>query len=170
MEVNKFVLEDLYKLFTRQLSYFARQLQLKHGGKYLRRGKFRLQPLDDSIHCMASDFRSPEFFFHAAPSLSSSNRDAVWFAFDSSAAFGSSVSRSSIGSSSQVTTSFAPCLISVFGQGFLLVTFPGTAKTSRFCSRARREVKPVLLYLAGSITKTPIEISLGKPRGRRFRR
>jgi hypothetical protein len=43
--------------------------------------------------------------------------------------------------SSYVATSFAPCLISVFGpQEFWFVTLPGTAKTSRFCSRAQPAV------------------------------
>src|SRR5438552_1999009 len=44
----------------------------------------------------------------------------------------------------------------VFGpQEFLLVTFPGTAKTSRLCSRAQRAVMRVPLYSAVSTTRTP---------------
>src|SRR6184192_2316275 len=71
----------------------------------------------------------------------SPNRDAVCPACDSAPFAGSSASRTSAGSSShtssQVATSFAPCLMSVFGpQEFLFVTLPGTAKTSRFCSSA----------------------------------
>ena len=70
-------------------------------------------------------------------------------------------SGSSSHTSSQVATSLAPCLISVFGpQEFLLVTLPGTAKTSRFCSRAQRAVMRVPLYSAASTTSTPIDIPL----------
>ena len=42
----------------------------------------------------------------------------------------------------------------------LLVTFPGTAKTSRPCSRAQRAVTRVPLYSAASITSTPTEMPL----------
>ena len=51
--------------------------------------------------------------------------------------------------------------MSVLGpQEFLLVTLPGTAKTSRFCSRAQRDVILVPLYSAASTTSTPIEMPL----------
>src|SRR6202035_6135770 len=93
------------------------------------------------------------------------NRDAVWPLCDSSVGAGVSASRTCGGSSSHtsshVAVSLAPCLISVFGpQEFLLVTLPGTAKTSRFCSRAQREVMRVPLYSAASITSTPTEMLL----------
>ena len=46
--------------------------------------------------------------------------------------------------SSAFSTSFAPCLIRVFGvQDPLLVTLPGTANTSLFCSTAQRAVMRV---------------------------
>ena len=40
------------------------------------------------------------------------------------------------------------------------MTFPGTAKTSRFCSSAQRAVIRVLLYSAASTTSTPKDIPL----------
>ncbi len=68
---------------------------------------------------------------------------------------------SSSHTSSHVATSLAPCLMSVFGpQEFLLVTLPGTAKTSRFCSSAQRAVMRVPLYSAASTTSTPIDMPL----------
>src|SRR5206468_6219875 len=90
----------------------------------------------------------------------SSNKDAVWAPGDSAPASGVSASRTSAGSSSHmsshVATSLAPCLMRVFGpQEFLLVTLPGTANTSRFCSRAQRAVMRVPLYSAVSTTRTP---------------
>jgi hypothetical protein len=97
----------------------------------------------------------------------SPNRDAVLPACDSSPVAGVRASHTAVGSSSQtsshVAISFAPCLISVLGaHEFLLVTLPGTAKTSRFCSSAPREVIRVPLYSAASTTNTPIEIPLMK--------
>ena len=51
--------------------------------------------------------------------------------------------------------------MSVFGpQEFLLVTLPGTAKTSRFCSSAQRAVMRVPEYSAASTTSTPIDMPL----------
>src|SRR5208337_3289173 len=84
---------------------------------------------------------------------------------DSGEVAGVNASRTSGGSSSQtssqVATSLAPCLMSVFGpQEFLFVTLPGTAKTSRFCSTAQRAVILVPLYSAASTTSTPSEIPL----------
>jgi hypothetical protein len=68
---------------------------------------------------------------------------------------------SSSHTSSHVATSFAPCLISVFGPPeFLLVTLPGTAQTSRFCSRAQRETMRVPLYSAASTTSMPADMPL----------
>ena len=78
---------------------------------------------------------------------SSGNRDAEVALPDSGDGGGVSARFTSGGRSShrstQVATSFAPCLIKVLcPQEFLLVTFPGTANTSRFCSRAQRAVMP----------------------------
>ena len=57
--------------------------------------------------------------------------------------------------SSQVATSLAPCLISVLGvHEFLLVTFPGTANRSRFCSAAHRAVTRVPEFSLASTTRT----------------
>src|SRR6267143_906671 len=103
-------------------------------------------------------------FFSWGEATSSGNRDAVSgsrdsFCMELSAACISAGSSSQ--TSSQVATSFAPCLISVFGpQEFLLVTLPGTAYTSRFCSRAQREVMRVPLYSAASTTSTPTDMPL----------
>jgi hypothetical protein len=116
--------------------------------------------------CVASSaFKSFSIFLSCGGSSLSPNRDAVCPLCDSSPAVGVSASRTCGGSSSQtssrVAVSFAPCLIRVFGRHeFLLVTLPGTAKTSRFCSRAQREVIRVPLYSAASITSTPTEIPL----------
>src|SRR5207302_9287752 len=90
------------------------------------------------------------------------NRDAVEAPEDSGEGGGVSASRTSAGrasqTSSQVATSLAPCLMSVLGpQEFLLVTLPGTANTSRFCSSAQRAVIRVPLYSAASTTSTPID-------------
>src|SRR5262249_49051801 len=89
--------------------------------------------------------RSDRIFFSCGDSSLSPNRDAVSVVSDSPPTSGCSVSRTSVGSSSQtsshVATSLAPCLMSVLGvHEPLLVTFPGTAKTSRFCSKAQRAV------------------------------
>jgi hypothetical protein len=55
-----------------------------------------------------------------------------------------------------LATSLAPCLMRVMGpQEFVLVTLPGTAKTSRFCSSAQPAVMRVPLYSAASTTSTP---------------
>src|SRR5713226_1030918 len=95
---------------------------------------------------------------------SSGNRDAVSGGEDSSWTE-LRVSWMSVGSSSQssyqVATSLAPCLIKVLGpQELLLVTLPGTAYTSRFCSRAQRAVMRVPLYSAASTTSTPADMPL----------
>src|SRR4029077_13938945 len=102
----------------------------------------------------------------------SPNRDAVWPVGDSSAVAGVSASHtcggSSFQTSSQVAVSLAPCLIRVFGpQEFLLETLPGTAKTSRFGSRAHREVMRVPRYSAAARRKCSWEIrrSALRPRG-----
>jgi hypothetical protein len=54
MEVNKFVLEDLYKIFTRRLSHFARQLQLKHTANISEEESSGSTRSMISSHCMAS--------------------------------------------------------------------------------------------------------------------
>src|SRR5207302_8647637 len=93
------------------------------------------------------------------------NRDAVEAPEDSGEGGGVSASRTSAGrsshTSSQVATSLAPCLMRVLGpQEFLLVTLPGTAKTSRFCSSAHRAVMRVPEYSAASTTSTAIDMPL----------
>src|SRR5262249_6042499 len=63
---------------------------------------------------------------------------------------------SSSQTSSHVAVSLAPCLIKVLGpQEFREVTFPGTANSSRLCSRAQRAVMRVPLYSPASTTSTP---------------
>jgi hypothetical protein len=53
------------------------------------------------------------------------------------------------------------CLISVFGaQECSAVTLPGTAKMSRFCSRAQWAVMRVRQYSAASNTSTPTDMPL----------
>src|SRR5712691_5219073 len=94
----------------------------------------------------------------------SGNRDAVSGGEDSSRTE-LRLSWMSVGSSSQtssqVATSLAPCLIKVLGpHELLLVTLPGTAYTSRFCSRAQRAVMRVPLYSAASTTSTPADMPL----------
>src|SRR5207302_5704025 len=89
------------------------------------------------------------------------NRDAVEAPEDSGEGGGVSASRTSAGrsshTSSQVATSLAPCLMRVLGpQEFLLVTLPGTANRSRFCSSAQRAVMRVPLYSPASTTRTPM--------------
>jgi hypothetical protein len=106
-----------------------------------------------------------ESFVRVEGSSLSRNRDAVLPACDSSPLAGVSASLTAAGSSSQtsphVAVSLAPCLIRVFGPcEFLLVTLPGTARTSRFHSRAQREVIRVPLDSAASTTSTPIEMPL----------
>src|SRR5207249_9082588 len=57
----------------------------------------------------------------------------------------------------QISLSATHCLMSVFGpQEFLFGTFPSTAKTSRFCTSAQRELMREPLYSAASTTRTPI--------------
>jgi hypothetical protein len=57
-------------------------------------------------------------------------------------------------------TSFAPCLISVFGpQEFLFVTLPGTAKTSRVCSSPQPAVIRVPEYSAASTAPSKCSIN-----------
>lgn len=92
-------------------------------------------------------------------SASVGNRDAVCGGLDTWWASSSWI-RIAVGSSSQtssqVAVSLAPCFINVLGpQAFLLVTLPGTAYTSRPCSRAQRAVMRVPLNSAASITRTP---------------
>src|ERR1700675_3804632 len=103
-------------------------------------------------------------FFSWGEATSSGNRDAVsgsWDSFCMEPSAACTPAGSSSHTSSHVATSFAPCLIRVFGpQEFLLVTLPGTAYTSRFCSRAQREVMRVPLYSAASTTSTPADIPL----------
>src|SRR5258707_783557 len=112
----------------------------------------------------SSALSNRRIFFSWGEATSSGDRDAVSgsgdsFCMELSAACTSAGSSSH--TSSQVATSFAPCLISVFGpHEFLLVTLPGTAYTSRFCSRAQREVIRVPLYSAASTTSTPPDILL----------
>src|SRR5271170_3451913 len=93
-----------------------------------------------------------------------SNNDAAASPFDSTAnpapSLASSCKRTCVGSSSQtsshVATSLAPCFINVLGpHAPLLVTLPGTAYTSRFCSIAQRAVTRVPLCSPASTTSTP---------------
>jgi hypothetical protein len=103
--------------------------------------------------------------FSRGGSAWSGNRDAEDASPDSGGGGGVSASLTSAGrssrTSSHVATSFAPCLISVFGpQEFLFVTLPGTAKTSRFCPSAQRAVMRVREYSAASTTKTPTDMPL----------
>ena len=58
--------------------------------------------------------------------------------------------------SSTLSTSLAPCLINSCGPRLrLAVMLPGTAKTSRFCSRAHWAVISEPLFSAASITTVP---------------
>src|SRR5208283_6049073 len=93
------------------------------------------------------------------------NRDAGGSDLDSFGASDSSSSRTCEGrsshTSSHVATSFAPCLINVFGvHEPLLVTLPGTAKRSRFCSAAHRAVTRVPEFSPASTTNTATLIPL----------
>ncbi len=123
--------------------------------------------------CMdSSDFNTRSSFFSYGE-VSVSNSDAVVPASDAAGASASTCKRTSAGrsshTSSQVAVSFAPCFINVFGpQELRLVTFPGTANTSRFCSSAQRAVILVPLYSPASTTSTPalrplmIRLRMGK--------
>src|ERR1700738_1868252 len=107
---------------------------------------------------------SLRIFFSWGEATSSGNRDAVCGSWDSFC-MELSVTCTSVGSSSHtsshVGTSFAPCLIRVFGpQEFLLVTLPGTSKTPRIGSRAPQEGVSVPLYSAASTTSTPADVPL----------
>ena len=93
-------------------------------------------------------------------------RSPIWMQTGASA---SSSSRTCEGrsshTSSQVATSLAPCFISVLGvQEPLLVTLPGTANRSRFCSAAQRAVTRVPEFSLASTTSTatlsPLKIRL----------
>jgi hypothetical protein len=113
----------------------------------------------------SSALSSFSIFLSCGGNSLSPNRDADCPLCDSSRVVGVSASRTCGGSSSQtashVAVSLAPCLISMLGpHEFLLVTLPGTAKASRFCSRAQREVMRVPLYSAASMISTPTEIPL----------
>src|SRR5438876_3779443 len=153
-----------YVILPRQLTYLRRHLQFKQCCKNFRGRYFSFQRLDQLVDVRGFvRLQQREYFLFMGLKFSLKQRCSSRCSGRSAA--GASVSRTSQGSSSHtsshVATSFAPCLMSVFGpQEFLFVTFPGTAKTSRFCSSAQREVMRVPLYSAASTTRTPMAIPL----------
>src|ERR1700691_17115 len=159
-------LETLHQILPGHLSDFTRQLQFEKRREDFEEDISASRRSTISSICVASSASNRlKIFFSCGGSPSSGNRDAEDSFPDSGDAAGVSVSLTSAGrsshTSSQVATSFAPCLISVFGpQEFLFVTFPGTAKTSRFCSSAQRAVMRVPEYSAASTTSTPTDIPL----------
>ena len=123
----------------------------------------RSQPFDDQIDVggFVRIAAAPEPFFRAAADPPPETMMPM-LSLDAGARGGVRAKRTSAGSSShtssQVATSAAPCFINVLGpQESLLVTLPGTARTSRPCSSAQRAVTRVPLNSPASSTSTPID-------------
>lgn len=125
-------LEAFYEILSRQLPHFPAQFKFEPSSEDFRGRHCVFQRLDQFVEVLdSSAFSNLRMFFSWGEATSSGNRDAVCGSGDS---FGMEVrvawtsGGSSSHTSSHVATSFAPCLINVFGpQEFLLVTLPGTA-------------------------------------------